>query len=72
MKLKCVFNETLQLFRVFQAVTIKDSDNNMKWDEDQGLLTYRARKVYSFVPELSAEGFKDPDNIFVTGLHYHI
>ena len=58
------------LFRYFQAVTIRDSDNNMKWDEDQGLLTYRARKVYSFVPELSAEGFKDPDNIYVTGLSY--
>ena len=50
-----------------QAVTIKDSDNNMQWNEGEGLLTYRARKVYSFVPELSAEGFKDPDNIFVTG-----
>ena len=51
-------------------MTIRDSDNNMKWDEDQGLLTYRARKVYSFVPELSAEGYKDPDNIYVTGLSY--
>ena len=50
-----------------QAVTIKDSDNNMQWNEGEGLLTYRARKVYSFVPELSAEGFKDPNNIFVTG-----
>ena len=49
-----------------QAVTIRDTDNNMQWNEAEGLLTYRARKIYSFVPELSAEGYKDPDKIFVT------
>jgi hypothetical protein len=48
-------------------VTIRDSDGNMQWNEAEGLLTYRARKIYHFVPELSAEGYKDPDKVFVTG-----
>ena len=52
---------------LLQAVTIRDTDNNMQWNEAEGLLTYRARKIYSFVPELSADGYKDPDKIFVTG-----
>jgi hypothetical protein len=52
---------------LLQAITIRDSDNNMNWNEPEDLLTYRARKIYSFVPELSAEGYKDPDQIFVTG-----
>jgi hypothetical protein len=39
----------------------------MKWNEKEGLLTYRPRKVYTYVPELSAEGFKDPDKAFITG-----
>ena len=51
----------------FKAETIRDSDGNMQWNEAEGLLTYRARKIYHFVPELSAEGYKDPDKVFVTG-----
>ena len=43
----------------------------MRWNEAEGLLTYRARKIYSFVPELSAPGYQDPDNIFVTGEKLH-
>jgi hypothetical protein len=50
-----------------QAITIRDADDNMQWNEEQGLLTYRARKIYHFVPELSAEGYKDADQIYVTG-----
>lgn len=50
-----------------KAVTIKDSDDNMNWNEKDGLLTYRPRKVYSYVPELSAPGFQNPDTAFITG-----
>jgi scavenger receptor class B protein 1 len=51
---------------VYEAVTVRDSDDNMEWNEPDGLLTYRPRTSYTFVPELSAEGCKEPDKIFVT------
>ena len=49
-------------------MTIRDSDDNMQWSDDNSLLTYRARKIYHVVPELSAEGYKDPEKVFVTGI----
>ena len=50
---------------VYKAVTVKDSDDNMVWADDESELTYRPRKVYTYDPELSGPGL-DPDNDFVT------
>jgi hypothetical protein len=47
---------------VYKSVTIKDSDENVKWWGD-GTLTYRPRKVYSFVPSMS--GYKNPDTQYI-------
>ena len=35
---------------VYKSVTIKDSDNNMEWHGEDGTLTYRPRKIYSYAP----------------------
>ena len=47
---------------VYKIVTLKDTDNNIQFLED-GTLSYRQRKLYIPVPELSQE---DPDKTFVT------
>ena len=47
---------------VYKSVTLKDSDDNIKFWPD-GTLTYRQRKLYNHVPELSAQ---DPDKTFIT------
>ena len=41
---------------------MKDSDDNIKFWPD-GTLTYRQRKLYNHVPELSVQ---DPDKTFIT------
>ena len=47
---------------VYKSVTLKDSDGNIKFWPD-GTLTYRQRKLYNYVPELSPQ---DPDKTFIT------
>ncbi len=61
---------------VYKSVTVKDADDNMVWGDGDGTLTYRARKLYTFVPEMSGPGldpFKDtitvPNIPLWTGLH---
>ncbi len=44
---------------VYSSTSIKDSDNNMVWHEEDGTLEYRPRKIYKYVPELSGPGL-DP------------
>ncbi len=44
---------------VYKSVTVKDSDDNMVWNDDDGTLTYRPRKFYTYEPSLSGEGL-DP------------
>jgi len=50
---------------VYKSVTLKDSDNNMKWHDSDGTLTYRPRKVYNYLPEKSCENC-DPDKDVMT------
>ncbi len=50
---------------VYKAVTIKDSNNNMVWHEEDGTLTYRPRKIYTYEPGLSGPGL-DPYTDVVT------
>ena len=47
---------------VYKIVTLKDTDNNIRFWED-GTLSYRQRKLYFPVPELSQQ---DPDKTFIT------
>ncbi|CAB4062339.1 SCARB1 [Lepeophtheirus salmonis] len=42
----------------------RDTDDTLKWESDNEKITYRPRKLYQFVPELSE--IKDPENTFVT------
>ena len=59
--------EKLKLKKVsffFKADTIRDSDGNMEWNESDGLLTYRQRRIYDFAPEHSVG---NPKDVFVTG-----
>jgi len=50
---------------VYKSVTVKDSDDNMKWHETDGTLTYRPRKVYTYDAEKSCAGC-DPDKDILT------
>lgn len=47
---------------VYRSVTVKDSDDNIRWHEDDSLMTYRPRKFYYYEPELSGPGV-DPDKV---------
>ncbi|XP_040564002.2 LOW QUALITY PROTEIN: lysosome membrane protein 2-like [Lepeophtheirus salmonis] len=49
---------------VYSSSTLKDTDDTLKWESDNEKITYRPRKLYQFVPELSE--IKDPENTFVT------
>jgi len=57
-------------------VTLKDTDNNMVWNDEDGTLTYKPRKIYTFVPELSGPGLNPYEDVVTvpniplwTGLH---
>jgi len=50
---------------VYKSVTLKDTDNNMVWNEEEGSLKYSPRKIYTFAPELSGPGL-DPFNDVIT------
>ncbi len=45
---------------VYRSINIKDADDNMRFSEDDSLLTYRLRKMYVYEPELSGPNV-DPD-----------
>ena len=49
---------------VYKAVYIKDTEG-MIWSDDSTDLTYRPRRFYTYVPELSGEGL-DPYRDIVT------
>ena len=49
---------------VYKAVYIKDTEG-MIWSDDSTDLTYRPRRFYTYVPELSGEGL-DPYRDVVT------
>lgn len=48
---------------VYKAVTVKDSRDNLKFNDDGETLTYRPRKFYFLDPEQS---IGDPDTTFIT------
>ena len=50
---------------VYKSVTVRDSDNNMQWHDTDGTLTYRPRKVYTYVANKSCDGC-DPDKDYMT------
>ena len=49
---------------VYKAVTVKDSDDNIVWHDDD-TITYRPRKIYTYEPSLSGAGL-DPDKDMIT------
>jgi hypothetical protein len=51
---------------VYRVQTVKDSDDTIRWSEEEGTVTYRQRKIYHFVPELSGKDYQDPESVFVT------
>lgn len=50
---------------MYKSTTIKDSDDNVVFDDEKGTLTYRPRRVYAFEPSLTGPGL-DPFKDFIT------
>jgi hypothetical protein len=50
---------------VYRSDTDKDSDSSLEWDDSDGTITYRPRKIYTYAPELSGPGL-DPYNDYLT------
>eukprot|EP00095_Tigriopus_kingsejongensis_P003740 maker-scaffold1209_size55568-snap-gene-0.8 protein:Tk03740 transcript:maker-scaffold1209_size55568-snap-gene-0.8-mRNA-1 annotation:"scavenger receptor class b member 1-like" len=49
---------------VYTSTNVKDSDDNIQFHDDD-TITYRLRKLYHYVPELSGAGL-DPERDFIT------
>lgn len=50
---------------VYRSTTVKDSDQNVVFNDEEGTLKYRMRKFYQYVPELSGAGL-DPEKDTIT------